>query len=280
MLEQGRRWRVVGFGESLRRRVNGLRLSLLWLWLLPLAQVEAQDTFSLIIVDAATGLLVSAGGSCIDGDALPGGAAAIATVLPGVGVLHTQSYYVSANQLLGTRLLQLRLSAKQLVDSLVAADASLTPAYRQYACITLAQNHTVDVAAHTGSQCAPWAGERTGADYVLAGNILLDSTVLLRMEAALLHERAAGGDVVAQARAALVAATFAGADRRCLSEGLSCRSAFLRAARLDDVAGKLLFDVVIAYPQDSHDPLKTLVAALDQARQQGMDSSGTAESSE
>ena len=220
---------------------------------------SAQDTFSFALFDARSGAFVSAGGSCIDGDAIAGGAAAVSEIVPGLGVVHTQSYYHPANQSLGARLLRAGLSAKPLLDSLRAADVSLTPSFRQYVAAT-ADGQT---AAFTGDDCAEWAGQRSGEDYAIAGNILLDSTVLYAMERALLHARANGADLYEQARATLLAAGTPGADRRCLRAGLSCRSAFVRLALPDDEADRLTVDERVLYPIGGEDPILTLLRRLD-----------------
>ena len=49
-------------------------------------------TFSIVAVDTTTGEVGSAGGSCIAGSII------ISDIHPGVGAIHTQSYYLSANQ--------------------------------------------------------------------------------------------------------------------------------------------------------------------------------------
>ena len=251
--------------ERRRPRVVRLAVAVVLLVASPAAG-RAQDTFSLLLADAR-GTIVSAGASCIDDAALPpSGAVAISTVLPGVGALHTQSYYVPANQLRGGRWLAGGLAAKPLVDSLVAFDAAGSPSYRQYAALTLDGAGRIGVAAFTGADCAPWAGHLLGPDYVLAGNILLGDEVLAGMERALLVARASGADVVGQAAAALRAAAFAGADRRCLRAGLSSRSAFLRVGHVGDASTELTIDLAVGHPQDGRDPILTLLDLLGAAR--------------
>ncbi len=50
------------------------------------------DTFSIVAVDPATGEVGSAGASCIAGSII------ISDMHPGVGAIHTQSYWNSQNQ--------------------------------------------------------------------------------------------------------------------------------------------------------------------------------------
>ena len=49
-------------------------------------------TFSIVAVDTTTGEVGSAGGSCIAGSII------ISDVHPGIGAIHTQSYYLPSNQ--------------------------------------------------------------------------------------------------------------------------------------------------------------------------------------
>ena len=49
-------------------------------------------TFSIVAVDTTTGEVGSAGGSCIAGSII------ISDIHPGVGAIHTQSYYLPSNQ--------------------------------------------------------------------------------------------------------------------------------------------------------------------------------------
>ena len=49
-------------------------------------------TFSIVAVDTNTGEVGSAGGSCIAGSII------ISDIHPGIGAIHTQSYYLPANQ--------------------------------------------------------------------------------------------------------------------------------------------------------------------------------------
>lgn len=221
----------------------------------------AQDTFSLAALDRATGELVSAGASCLDGDVAPGGAVIISSVVPGVGVLHTQSYYSLANQLAGERLLRGGLDARAVVDSLTAHDVGGMPGFRQYAAVTLSGDGTSGRAGYTGSSCEPYAGQWIGEDFVVVGNILSDSMVVVRMRDAFEGARNSGKSLADAAMAALGSVAYPGADRRCLEAGLSSRSAFLRLARPGDSAGALSIDLVIEFPEGGADPIDLLAVA-------------------
>ncbi|HRG84407.1 MAG TPA: DUF1028 domain-containing protein, partial [Chitinophagales bacterium] len=54
--------------------------------------VSAQHTFSICAVDPLTGEVGSAGASCIENSRI------ISDIHPGVGVIHTQAYYIAGNQ--------------------------------------------------------------------------------------------------------------------------------------------------------------------------------------
>jgi len=221
---------------------------------------QSQDTFSLLAVDKQTGEIVSAGASCIDGNAIPKGVHAISSILPGIGAIHTQSFYVPANQALGDELLALGLSAKPLLDSLLKADVGRSPGFRQY--LVLTTGTRPELAAFTGTDCYPWAGQWEGDEVVIAGNILIDSMVVVNMREAYLKADQEDLPIAERAMAAMLAAAYPGADRRCLDAGLSSRSAFLRVAKPSDRPENLSVDISIPFPVDDKDPILLLREAF------------------
>ncbi len=66
-------------------------------------------------------------------------------------------------------------------------------------------------AAHTGSDCSPWAGHRIGAGFTCQGNILIGPEVVDSMADAY---KAASGELADRLVAALAAGDLAGGDRR------------------------------------------------------------------
>ena len=52
----------------------------------------SNDTFSIVAVDTLTGQIGSAGASCIQGSII------ISDIHPGLGAIHTQSYWNGSNQ--------------------------------------------------------------------------------------------------------------------------------------------------------------------------------------
>ena len=63
-------------------------------------KTNSQHTFSIVAVDTLTGEIGSAGATCGDSIIWPGtpGAYIISDILPGVGAIHTQSFWLSSNQ--------------------------------------------------------------------------------------------------------------------------------------------------------------------------------------
>ncbi|MFK8054668.1 MAG: DUF1028 domain-containing protein [Saprospiraceae bacterium] len=238
-----------------------LSLTILLVTLVLAQAAKAQDTFSLLAYDEETGEIVSTGASCIDGNVIPNGVHAISSILPGIGAIHTQSLYMPQNQALGDELLSLGLSAKPLLDSLLLADVATMPGFRQYLAVTLGE--VVQVAAFTGDSCYPWAGQWEGDQVVIAGNILIDSMVVVNMREAYLKADAEGLPLAEKALAAMVAVAYPGADRRCLSAGLSSRSAFLRLAKPTDTPDNLTIDIAIPFPVGDKDPVLLLKEAFE-----------------
>ncbi len=69
-------------------------------------------TFSIVAVDTTTGEVGSAGGSCIAGSII------ISDIHPGVGAIHTQSYYLQANQNYASTLMDQGFSPFEIMELL------------------------------------------------------------------------------------------------------------------------------------------------------------------
>lgn len=228
-----------------------LLMASMWLWLGSLAQ----DTFSIVAIDTLTGEIGSAGASCLDARAIEGGAAIISDLLPGVGAVHTQSYYLAGNQQAAQRWLRAGISAQALLDSVVAGDAEGDPSRRQYGVLTVDSSGQVAVAAYTGDSCLAWHGHRTGATYSVQGNILLGPQVLDSME---VRFRRSEGSLPERLMAALQGANIPGADSRCLEEGVSSQSAFLRVARPTDSAMDIHLELIVDRTEEGEEPIDVL----------------------
>ena len=131
----------------------------------------------------------------------------VGTVVPwakaGVGAVATQA---SANITYGTeglKLLEAGKSPKEALALLTGDDERRD--HRQCGMV----NAQGESAAYTGGSCFAYAGQRTGKNYAIQGNILAGEEVLLAMETAYLKAQATEGSELADW---LVAALQAGED--------------------------------------------------------------------
>lgn len=222
-------------------------------------QSSAQDTFSIVALDTITGEIGSAGASCLDEFQFPGsnGAIIISDILPGKGAIHTQSFWVAANQ--NNALLQMEagLSPQEIINWLKANDAEggISWLKRQYGIVDFDPQGHPRSAALTGSACFDWKGHRLGANYSIQGNILLGPEILDSMEARFL---AATGPLSDRLMACLQGANVPGADSRCLQNGTSSLSAFLRVAKPGDADDSLSLDLNVPSLPAGKEPIDSL----------------------
>lgn len=215
--------------------------------------VDAQDTFSICAVDPATGEVGSAGASCIAGSII------ISDVHPGIGVVHTQSFYIAPNQNYARDLMDIRLSPQQIIDSLVANDAGNDPTVRQYGVVDMLFG-TPRSAAYTGTNCFNYKNHITGPTYAIQGNILLGQSILDSMEARFLR---ATGPLACRLMESLQGANVPGADTRCISNGTSSLSSFIRVARPNDTAGNFHLDLNVNNTSNGIEPIDSLQTLFD-----------------
>ena len=183
-----------------------LALTLLILTTTLPAQVFRQDsplahTYSIVARDASTGEMAvgvqshwfSVGTSVSWGEA-------------GVGVVATQSFTNKSFGLRGLELLKQGKTAEEALSILLSDDAG--EAVRQVAILDAKGN----VAAHTGSQCIPFAGDRQGVNYSVQANLMLKETVWDAMAKA--FEDSEGKPLAERVLLALEAAEAEGGDMR------------------------------------------------------------------
>ena len=84
----------------------------------------------------------------------------------------------------------------------------------------------------TGSNCSNWKGHINGVNYAIQGNILLNEGILLALERGF---NLTNGSLDQKLMAAMQEAKFPGADTRCLDEGISTLSAFIRVSKPSDM---------------------------------------------
>tara|TARA_Y100001970_G_C14208283_1_gene845374 strand:- start:392 stop:1282 length:891 start_codon:yes stop_codon:yes gene_type:complete len=183
----------------------------------------SEDTFSIVAVDPETNQVGSAGASCI------GGSIIISDIHPGVGVIHTQSYWSASNQNYASSLMNLNYSPNDIIEELINNDVSNNPSIRQYGIIDLVDGGRS--AAYTGDNCSDYKGHILGDTYAIQGNILLGSEILENMEYQFINTE---GTLAEKLMASLQGANIPGADARCLDDNLSSLSAFIRLAEPDD----------------------------------------------
>lgn len=215
-------------------------------------QVAAQDTFSICAVDTVTGEVGSAGASCIDAIQIGNqvGCALISDVQPGIGVVHTQAYYISTNQAYAGSLMASGYTPQQIMDSVQVNDVQNNPAIRQYGAVRLNGN-SAQAAAFTGANCMSYANHRVGPNYAIQGNILLGAAILDSMEARFLNTP---GNLACKLMAAMQGANVPGADTRCLNSGNSSLSSFLKVAD----ANGLTIDLVVPSGPQGFEPIDSL----------------------
>lgn len=230
--------------------------------------LRAQDTFSIVAVDTLTGEVGSAGASCLDNNQFPGsgGARIISDVLPGVGVIHTQSYWNTVNQQNARLKMQQGLSPAEILTWLYNNDAEglLGRNRRQYGIVRLYNLDTIlnaRSAAFTGATCLDEKAHRTGPGYAIQGNILISTAVLDSMEQRYLHS---SGPLAERLVAALQGANIPGADSRCLNNGTSSLSAFIRVAKTTDSPNALYLDLNVPSLPAGMEPIDSLQRLYDQ----------------
>lgn len=219
----------------------------------------SRATLSIVAVDPLTKEVGGAGASCLEG--ANGGVLIISDLQPGKWALHTQSYWNAANQANARSQMTAGKSPQEVMDWLAQNrnDAQGTAGTRQYGAADLFQDSSRS-AAFTGAQCGDWKGHRTGRGYAIQGNILIGARVLDSMEA---RFRRTSGPLAERLMAALQGANLAGADSRCLGEGVSSQSAFLRVARATDAGGRFWLDLRVPSRPRGKEPIDSLQRLYD-----------------
>lgn len=221
----------------------------------------AQDTFSIVAVDTITGEIGGAGASCIDESAIPGGVLIISDIIPGRGTIHTQSYWNATNQQNAHNRMMEGMSPEEIIAWLVANDVQNNPQVRQYGIADFDSMGHPRSAAFTGTNCLNYKNHIVGPNYAIQGNILLGQHILDSMEARFLNTE---GMLAEKLMAALQGANVPGADTRCLNQGTSSLSAFVRLALPDDPPGSFWCDLVVPSTPYAVEPIDSLQVLFDQ----------------
>jgi len=205
------------------------------------------STFSIVAVDLNNGQVGSAGASCI------GGSIIISDIHPGVGVIHTQSYWSGYNQIMASNLMDSGSSPDEIITYLIENDVNNNPSIRQYGIVDIYEGGRS--AAYTGENCMEYKNHILGANYAIQGNILLNEQVLINIEN---NFNATIGTLSDKLMAALQGANMPGADSRCLDNGTSSLSAFIRVSEPFDEANDFLLDLNINNTNNGQEPIDLL----------------------
>ena len=213
----------------------------------------AQHTFSIVAIDSITKEVGSAGATCGDAILWPGtpGAALISDIIPGLGAIHTQSYWNEQNQDQAHQKLLEGYTAEEIIDWLIDNDAENNASIRQYGAITLL-NDSIKASAYTGENCFDYKSHIIGDHYAIQGNILLGQSILDSMESRFLNT---SGSLSEKLMASLQGAKVIGADTRCYDDQVSSLSAFLRVANSDDSPNNIYIDIIVEATPDLIDPI-------------------------
>lgn len=222
--------------------------------------VMAQDTFSIVAVDSTTGEVGSAGATCLDVTNSGVSAIIISEVKPGKGAIHTQSYWLAANQQNASNQMDLGKSPQEIINWLIANDAGNNASLRQYGIADLDGSNSARTAAFTGANCFDFKDHRLGANYAIQGNILIGHEVLDSMEARFVNTQ---GSLADKLMAAMQGANIPGADSRCLNEGVSSLSAFIRVAKPSDDPNNLWMDLIVPATPFGVEPIDSLQVLFD-----------------
>lgn len=231
------------------------------MFLLAVCYCNAQHTFSIVAIDSVSGEIGSAGATCGDSIIWPGtpGAKIISDIIPGIGAIHTQSYWLAANQQNARNRMSIGDSPGQIIDWLKDNDVDANPSIRQYGVVGYVNNHT-ESAAYTGTACMNYKNHILGPNYAIQGNILLGQSILDSIEARFLNT---AGSFAEKLMAALQGAKVPGADSRCLAKGVSSLSAFIRIAKPSDPQDLFYLDLNIAGTPYGKEPIDTLQTVFD-----------------
>jgi chitodextrinase/uncharacterized Ntn-hydrolase superfamily protein len=220
------------------------------------------DTFSIVAYDPVTGEVGGAACSCFSGtiDFLSD------LVLDGsnniIGGIHTQASYQSGNQDNARTRMLAGDTPSEIITWLEANDCCGGPNSRQYGIVGF-NGSTLETAGYTGSSNGNWAGNITGPNYAIQGNILDTSDqidILNDMEAAFLNTT---GTLADKLMAALQGAKRVGGDNRCQGSGQSGRAAFVKVLRPGDTT-PYIFETT--YPNiSSYEPIDDLQCLYDTA---------------
>ncbi len=248
--------------------MNNMRYATTLALIFTLSQsLYAQHTFSIVAVDTMTNEVGSAGATCLDSDDCSVcNAIIISGLVPGRGAVNAQAQICLPNVNLNIAIndLQGGLSPQEVLDNRLMFDNCITTngiGDKQYGIVDLDGNGGARVAAFTGDNTLDIANHITGVNYSIQGNILISEEVLTDMETGFNNTE---GTLAEKLMGAMQGANIPGADSRCLPQGISSKSAFVRVACPNDISPNFCLDLNVVDMPDGVDPIDSLQNMFDQ----------------
>ena len=151
-------------------------------------------------------------------------------------------------------------SPQEIINYVVSNDVQNNSTIRQYGIADFDNSGGPRSAAFTGSNTNDYKDHVIGPYYTIQGNIELGQEILDSMESRFLNEP---GGLACKLMAALQGANVPGADTRCLSEGVSSLSSFVRVARPEDTTGTFYMDLAVVETPFGVEPIDSLQVLFD-----------------
>jgi uncharacterized Ntn-hydrolase superfamily protein len=193
------------------------------LLLLSCLPAKASATWSIIVLDRATGRIGVAAASCTSD------VYGILGMVPGTGVLVAQATEYQPAMREALRLLRAGVAPDSVLRVITSAAIDSASQERQYGIATFDHGQV----QFTGSALHDYRGERSADGILVQGNILAGPAVLDRAMEAIQRARAAGRPLEEVVMAGLKAGADAGGDSRCGAQRAT--AAFLAVAKTGDV---------------------------------------------
>lgn len=183
----------------------------------------ASATWSIIVLDRATGRVGVAGASCTSD------VYGILVMLPGTGALVAQAIDYQPASREAIRLLRAGVAPDSVLRAITSTAIDSASQDRQYGIATF----TGGQAQFTGSALHDYRGQRSADGILVQGSLLTGPAVLDQALAAIQQARAAGKPLEDVVMAGLKAGADAGGDSRCGAQRAT--SSFLAVAKPGDV---------------------------------------------
>jgi uncharacterized Ntn-hydrolase superfamily protein len=193
------------------------------LFLLSTLPAKASATWSIIVLDRATGTIAVAGASCTSD------VYGILGMVPGTGVVVAQAIEHDPAMREALRLLRASVAPDSVLKVITSAAIDSASQDRQYGIATFTKGQV----QFTGSALHDYRGERSADGILIQGSLLAGPAVLDRALEAVQRARTAGRPLEEVVMAGLKAGADAGGDSRCGAQHAT--ASFLAVAKTGDV---------------------------------------------